>query len=99
MNKVGARIFYDPRDGDILITLGEMMGDVLPRQPMTDVKVVDLEYGSFDFTTHRIVGIDIETKQPIIEKIKIEETDEQRRIRELEDALLLQADIENGGIL
>jgi len=99
MNQVGARIFYDPRNGEILITLAEMMGDVLPRQPIADVKVMDLEYGSFDFTTHRIVGIDINTKQPIIEKLEIEETDEQRHIRELEDALLLQADTENGGIL
>lgn len=47
----------------------------------------------------RIVGVNVETRQAILEELPVVESEEQRRIRELEDELLLQADAELGGIL
>jgi len=95
---VGNRIIAD-QDGEIIFMTGEMSGDVLPRKEITELHCIDLGYGAIDFSTHKIIGINIETKEPIIETLSTTETDEQRRIRELEDALLLQAENEIGGIL
>ena len=96
--QIGNRIIFD-QDGEVVYQTGEMRGDVLPRKEITELHFVDLEFGSINFETHRIIGIDVETKQPILEAVKIVETEEQKRIRELEDALLLVADAETGGIL
>lgn len=95
---LGSRIIYD-QDGQILYQIGEMQGDVLPRKEITSLHYVDLEYGEIDFTTHRIVSIDPVTKHPILEELPKLESPEQQRIKELEDALLLSADNEIGGIL
>lgn len=95
---VGNRIIYD-QDGEIVFQTGEMTGDVLPRKEITELHLIDMEYGAVNFQTHRIIGIDLETKQPILEEIPIELTPEQQRIQELEDQLLLMADANTGGIL
>ena len=96
--QVGNRIICD-QDGEIIFQTGEMQGDVLARKEITELHVVDLEFGVINPLTHRIVGIDVETKRPILETVEIVESEEQKRIRELEDALLLAADAETGGIL
>lgn len=92
------RIFYS-QDGEVLFQTGELQGDVLPRKEITSLHYVDLEYGEIDFTTHRIVSINPVTKRPILEELPKLESPEQQRIKELEDALLLSADNEIGGIL
>lgn len=96
--RIGDRILYD-QDGQVLARMGEMQGDVLPRKEIINIHFIDLEYGEINSQTHRIVQIDIDTKKPILEEIPQILTPEQQRIRELEDALLLAADAEMGGIL
>lgn len=96
--QVGNRIIYN-QDGEIMTQLGEMQGDVLLRKEITKLHYIDLEYASINHQTHRIIGIDVETQQPILETIEVIETEDQKRIRDLEDALLLAADAEMGGIL
>lgn len=96
--QVGIRIISD-QDGEIISILGEMQGDVLPRKEITSVHHVDLLYGEVDLMTHNIIGVDLDALKPILEEIPSVETEEQKRIRELEDELLLQAENEVGGIL
>jgi len=96
--QLGNRIIFD-QDGDIVFQTGEMEGDVLPRKEVTSLDYVDLEYGAVDFNTHRIVGVDPETKEPILEPLEGVTNPEQQRIKELEDQLLILADESAGGIL
>ncbi|KPN95274.1 hypothetical protein [Lysinibacillus sp. ZYM-1] len=97
MNQVGCRIIFD-QDGEIIHILGEMRGNVLERKEIKKLSSIDLKYGAIDFKKHKIFSVDIETQEPVLEEINTE-TEEQRRIRELEDTLLLQTDTEIGGIL
>lgn len=96
--KVGNRIIFD-QDGEIVFQTGEMQGDVLPRKEITSLDYIDLEYGEIDYTKYRIVGVNVETRQPILEEIEVPKTPEQERIEELENQLLLLADQLEGGIL
>lgn len=96
--QVGNRIIFD-QEGEIVYQTGEMQGDVLPRKEITILSFVDLEYGAINLNTHRIIGIDVLTKQPILEEIPQILTPEQQQIKDLEDALLLATDNELGGIL
>lgn len=96
--KVGQRIICD-QDGEIITILSEMEGHVLPRKEITSLHSIDLEFGSADIRKFNITGVDMKTMQPILEQFPINETEEQKRIRELEDALLLQAETDLGGIL
>lgn len=95
--QVGMRIIYD-QDGEIVFNSGEMSGDVLPRKEVTKIEHVDLDYGVINFLTHRIVRIDPDTKLPVLEKLNVETTAEEK-IKELEDQILLMANENTGGIL
>jgi hypothetical protein len=86
--QVGNRIIYD-QDGEMLMQLGEMQGDVLPRKDITKLNFVDLEYGQVDLSKYRIIKIDVNTKKPVLEEIPQVLTEEQIRIQELENQLLL----------
>lgn len=88
MAKIGNRIIYD-QDGEIIIQLGEIEGDVLPRKTITNLYCLDLEFGAIDYSKQRIVKINPETHEPIIENIEIPLSPEQQRIIELENQLLL----------
>lgn len=96
MGKVGARILHD-EDGEIIAVLNQFESDsVSGRKSITSIGYVDVPFG---FTDNKILkGYDVENNQLIYDEINTE-TDEQKHIRELEDALLLQADVETGGIL
>ena len=96
--EVGWRIIFD-QDGDIIHLEGEYAGDMLPRKELTRISYIDLDYGAVDLSKYDIIGVDVTTNNPILREIPTYETEEQRRIRELEDALLLAADAETGGIL
>lgn len=99
MKRIGCRIICD-QDGEIIDISGEMKGDVLDRKDIISLHHLDLDYGSINFITHKIVGVDLEMMKPILEELPIIETEEQKRIRELEeDVLLLQTENEIGGIL
>ena len=95
---LGNRIIYD-QDGNILLQTGEIEGDVVPHKEITELNFVDLDYGAINIQTHRIIGINPQTKQPILEEVQPIITPEEQRIRNLEDALLLATDNEIGGIL
>lgn len=96
--ELGNRIIYD-QDGDIVFQTGERHGDLLPRKDIESLHVLDLVYGAINNQTHRLIRIDPQTKQAILEEVQPIITPEEQRIQELEDALLLATDNEMGGIL
>lgn len=95
--EVENRVFFD-QDGDIVFQTGEMEGDVLPRKELTEVHYIDIPFGTIDYMSQKLIGVNPVTKEPIFETIEQVMTPEQQ-IKELEDALLLAADAETGGIL
>ncbi|MFQ4258511.1 UNVERIFIED_CONTAM: hypothetical protein C4Z64_00940 [Clostridioides difficile] len=97
MNR-GNRIIYD-QTGKILLQTGEATGDVLEHDTITELHCIDIPYGSIDYTKNRITGINIETKQPILEEIPVYITEEEKRIKELENQILLNENEKVGGIL
>lgn len=92
------RIIYD-QTGRIIFETGESCGDVLPHDTITELHYTDIEYGSLDYTKNRITGINIETKQPILEEIPVYVSEEEKRIQELENQLLIAENEKVGGIL
>lgn len=89
---VGNRIIYD-QDGDIVVQLGEMVGDVPARKEITSLSHIDIPFGEIDLNKKRIVGINVTTKTPILEDIVTELTEEQKRIQELENQILLMSGV------
>ncbi|WP_131068168.1 hypothetical protein, partial [Clostridioides difficile] len=77
------RIIYD-QTGKILLQTGEATGDILEHDTITELHYIDVEYGSIDYTRNRIIGINIETKEPILEEIPVFISEEEKRIQELE---------------
>lgn len=98
MKQIGNRIVFD-QDGDIIVEFGEYQTDGEIRKSISSLDYIDLDYGSIDFSKYRIIKIDTDTKQPILEEIPHVLTPEEHRIKELEDALLLAEDQLTGGIL
>ncbi|MBH7903476.1 hypothetical protein KWR50_019135, partial [Clostridioides difficile] len=80
----GNRIICD-QTGKILLQTGEATGDILEHDEITELHFVDIPYGSIDYTRNRIIGINIETKEPILEEIPTFISDEEKRIQELEN--------------
>ncbi|MBZ4467696.1 hypothetical protein K9768_19900, partial [Clostridioides difficile] len=74
-------------------------GDILEHDTITELHYIDVEYGSIDYTRNRIIGINIETKEPILEEIPTFISDEEKRIQELENQLLIAENEKVGGIL
>ncbi|HBY2867962.1 TPA: hypothetical protein MIZ57_004128, partial [Clostridioides difficile] len=66
---------------------------------ITELHYIDVEYGSIDYTRNRIIGINIETKEPILEEIPVFISEEEKRIQELENQILLNENEKVGGIL
>ncbi|MCC0716531.1 hypothetical protein [Clostridioides sp. ES-S-0077-01] len=97
MNRAN-RIIYNQK-GEILLQTGEATGDVLEHDEITELHCIDIEYGSIDYTKNRIVGINIETKQLILEEIPVFMSDEEKRIQELENQILLNENEKVGGLL
>ncbi|WP_087554860.1 hypothetical protein, partial [Clostridioides difficile] len=64
-----------------------------------ELHYIDVEYGSIDYTRNRIIGINIETKEPILEEIPVFISEEEKRIQELENQILLNENEKVGGIL
>ncbi|HHY0058684.1 TPA: hypothetical protein ACVT6I_003349 [Clostridioides difficile] len=92
------RIICD-QTGKILLQTGEATGDVLEHDEITELHFVDIPYRSVDYTKSRIVGINIETKEPILEEIPVFVSEEEKRIQELENQLLLNENEKVGGLL
>lgn len=90
------RIIYD-QTGKILLQTGEATGDVLEHNEITELNWIDIDYGSVDYTKNRITGINIETKQPILEEIPVYVSKAEKEKQELENQLLLLTNQEIGG--
>ena len=90
MNRAN-RIIYDQT--------GEATGDILEHDEITELHCIDIEYGSIDYNKNRIIGINIETKEPILEEIPVYLTEEEKRIQELENQILLNENEKVGGLL
>ena len=97
MNRAN-RIICD-QTGKILLQTGEATGDILEHDEITELHFVDIPYGSVDYTKSRIVSINIETKEPILEEIPVFVSEEEKRIQELENQLLIAENEKVGGFL
>ncbi|OFA22851.1 hypothetical protein BW28_08940 [Clostridioides difficile] len=82
------RVIYD-QTGKIIFETGESCGDVLPHDKITELHYIDVEYGSIDYTRNKIVGINIETKEPVLEEIPAYISKAEKEKQELENQLLL----------
>ncbi|HFL3159160.1 TPA: hypothetical protein ACG3JU_003560 [Clostridioides difficile] len=96
--EVGATIVFD-QDGEVIKYIGEMQGDVISRKPIEKLDFINIDYGTIDFNKYRLVGINIETKEPILEEIPVFITEEEKRIQELENQILLNENEKVGGLL
>ncbi|MDI0265493.1 hypothetical protein QIW52_05895 [Clostridioides difficile] len=92
------RIIYN-QTGKILLQTGEATGDVLEHDEITELHYVDVPYRSVDYTKNRITSVNIETKQPILEEIPVYITDEEKRVQELENQILIAENEKVGGLL
>ncbi|MGG2110192.1 hypothetical protein ABFY60_06690 [Lysinibacillus pakistanensis] len=95
--KIGTRIIYGAKSKNVVTVLHRMEGDIVERSNES-LKYIDIPFDDFDPSMHFISGID-EQGSTIIAIVPNYETEEQQRIRELEDTLLLQTDSEIGGLL
>ncbi|HBG1246818.1 TPA: hypothetical protein KPG57_001639 [Clostridioides difficile] len=93
--EIGRRIIFD-QDGEIIAIYGEMEGDVIPRKAISKIDYIDIPYKSIANDCY-IEKIDTINNVPVIKRLKIELTDEQKRIQELENQLLLTVNKEVGG--
>ncbi|EMQ1359698.1 hypothetical protein OD257_003048 [Clostridioides difficile] len=96
--EVGKLIIYDNK-GKVLFQGGEGKGDLIPYDKNMKVDWLEIKYNSIDYSKYRIVGINVETREPILEEIKVELTEEEKIIKELENQLLIAENEKVGGIL
>lgn len=96
--EVGKLIIYNNK-GKILFQGGEGKGDLIPYDKNMKVDWVEIKYNSIDYSKYRVIGINVETKEPILEEIKVELTEEEKRIQELENQILLNENEKLGGLL
>ncbi|HGM1281774.1 hypothetical protein [Clostridioides difficile] len=89
-------MFFD-EEGEIIFYEGQSKGNVPERKNIKKIEYIDLPYDYIDYEKYRIIGMNIETKEPILEEIKVELTEEEKRIQELENQLLLSVNQEIGG--
>ena len=71
------------QDGKIIYMTGESYGHV-NRPSITHVDFLEIPYGSIDYKENIIIGVDIKNKKPILKKIEIPLTEEDKRVQELE---------------
>ncbi|MGX9756020.1 hypothetical protein ACWYRQ_07070 [Clostridioides difficile] len=94
--EVGRRIFFD-EDGEIIFYEGQSRGNIPERKNIKKIEYIDLAYDYIDYEKYRIIGINIETRQPITEEIPVYINKEEKEKQELENQLLLMTDKEIGG--
>ncbi|AXU84468.1 hypothetical protein HMPREF3081_05985 [Clostridium sp. HMSC19D02] len=95
MNRAN-RIIYD-QTGKILFQTGEATGDVLEHDTITELHYIDVGYGNIDYSKQYIESINPITKELILKDIPIYLSEEEKRIQELENQLLLSVNQEIGG--
>lgn len=86
---VGRRIIYDKVSGEIMIDLGEMQGDVLPRNTI-ELDYLDLPYGqdSDKFNRVKKYHVDVTTKAIIFDELYDPPVDKDEEIASLQQQLL-----------
>ncbi|UNT55834.1 hypothetical protein [Lysinibacillus capsici] len=101
MKEVDNRVIYDVTTGNIIHQTGEASGNVVPHGVWGGLRYIDVPYGSLDYTKCYIKEINLDTLEPVIELFpEPEMTEDQQRIKQLEeDILLLQTDAQVGGVL
>lgn len=95
----GSLIIYD-NEGKIWVNTGDAEGDILPYTPPSGLPYIITEYGQLDGKI--VKGVNVKTKELILEDIPKVETEEERLRREkeeLENQLLLAENKNLGGIL
>ncbi|VIB43091.1 Uncharacterised protein [Clostridioides difficile] len=95
--EIGRRIIFD-QDGEIIAIYGEMEGDVIPRKAISKIDYIDIPYKSIADNCY-IEKIDTVNNVPIIKELKRELTEEQKRMQELENQILLNENEKAGGLL
>ncbi|RXI50205.1 hypothetical protein DP124_12100 [Clostridium tetani] len=97
--KRGSLIIYD-NNGKIFLNTGDAEGDILPHTPPSGLPYIITEYGQLEGKI--VKGVNVETKELILENIPKAETEEERLRREkqeLENQLLMKENETIGGIL
>lgn len=90
------RIIYNKVTGKIIHQTGEAKGDVIPHDADVELAFIDVPYGSINYSKQ--FAVKVEDGEVIFEDFPIEETEEQKRIKELEEDIRLLKE-EAGGIL
>ncbi|EQE03969.1 putative phage protein [Clostridioides difficile CD9] len=97
MNRAN-RIIYD-QTGKILFQTGEATGDILEHDTITELHYIDVGYGNIDYSKQYIESINPITKELILKDIPIYLSEEEKRIQELENQLLIAENEKEGGLL
>ncbi|HBF5620537.1 TPA: hypothetical protein KOQ92_003822, partial [Clostridioides difficile] len=95
MNRAN-RIIYD-QTGKILFQTGEATGDILEHDTITELHYIDVGYGNIDYSKQYIESINPITKELILKDIPIYLSEEEKRIQELENQLLIAENEKVGG--
>ncbi len=90
------RIIYNKVTGTIIHQTGETKGDVVPHEQNMELSYVDIPYGSVDYSKQ--FAVKVEDGEIIFNNIPVEETEEQKRIKQLEEDIRLLKE-ETGGII
>lgn len=90
MIEVGRRIIFEKSTGKIIMVMGEMQGDVLPREDLGELGYIDLEYGQYsdEFSKVKSFHIDPDTKKVIFDEIIEPVLTPEQQIAELQQQLL-----------
>ncbi|MCC0685632.1 hypothetical protein [Clostridioides sp. ZZV14-6345] len=92
------RIIYN-QDGKIIFQTGEATGNVLEHDAITELHYLDVEFGSIDYSKQYIESINPTTKELILKDIPIYLSEEEKRMQELENQILLNENEKVGGLL
>lgn len=92
------RIIYD-QTGNIWLQTGEATGDIREWSEITELNFLDVEFGSIDYSKQYIESINPTTKELILKDIPIYLSEEEKRMQELENQILLNENEKVGGLL
>lgn len=99
----GNRVIFDTVTGRIVHQFGEITNSThpIPYEEINGLDYIDLEYALFDKNKFFIERIDLETRQPILQKhpwVEDEPTPEELIAKMEEELALIKAEQELGGI-
>lgn len=69
--EIGRIVIFDPTNGKPLADLGEMSGDVLPREPIGGLDYIELPFGAYADEFSRAIRwhVDPVTKNPVFDEL------------------------------